>query len=171
MRKHFVSIQQASSCAKYLIWLKRKTCVSSTKLNNHDGFHKNRLWLDAQKDVNFSWYASVDSELATHGISSIDEVRNVPEGDECEIGPVMTCEIPCCLWCCQVICLCTQHWLVWCRGRFELQIGGFVWNVRFHTSVVSCRFFFWWGGGHIFAVIYRPEYNFLVFVVSCFIHI
>jgi hypothetical protein len=52
----------------------------STRLDKCDAFHEDWLWLDAQKDVNFGWYAAVDNELATHGISSIDALCDVPEG-------------------------------------------------------------------------------------------
>jgi hypothetical protein len=60
-----------------------KICVLSTKLHKRVAFYKNWIWLHAEKDVVFSSYTSVDNELATHGVSSIDELCDDCEGDHC----------------------------------------------------------------------------------------
>lgn len=39
---------------RYIISMECKTCVLSTKLHKHDVFHKDWVWLEAQKDVNIS---------------------------------------------------------------------------------------------------------------------
>jgi hypothetical protein len=48
-----------------------------------DASHQDWVWPDAEKDVNFSSYASVDNDhndLATRGIFSIDELCDDQEG-------------------------------------------------------------------------------------------
>jgi hypothetical protein len=40
------------------------------KQHKHDVFHKDWVWLDAEKDVSFRFYASAENQLATHGVSS-----------------------------------------------------------------------------------------------------
>lgn len=67
-----------------------KLAYHPPKLNKHNGIHKDWLCIVAQTDINFSWYASVDNELGIHSFSSVDEVYKVPEGDECDIEPVMS---------------------------------------------------------------------------------
>jgi hypothetical protein len=54
--------------------------VFSTIVHKHDDFHEDWIWLDAEKDAGFSSYASVDSELAKRGISSIDGLCDDLEG-------------------------------------------------------------------------------------------
>jgi len=39
-----------------------------------DALHEDWVWLDAEKNVFFSLYTSVATELATCGISSVDEL-------------------------------------------------------------------------------------------------
>jgi hypothetical protein len=87
------NIEFPYNCAAHVqimsfLWNIKLVC-HPPKLNKHDGVHKDWLWLDTQKDVSFSWYASVDNELAVHGIANVDGVCNVPEGYECDIEPVM----------------------------------------------------------------------------------
>jgi hypothetical protein len=61
-----------------------------------DAFHKDWIWLGAEKDVDFSFYISVDNDLAMCGVTSIDELcddregggSGEEEGDECEPEPV-----------------------------------------------------------------------------------
>jgi hypothetical protein len=45
-----------------------------------DAFHKDWIRLGAEKDVDFSSYVSVDSELVTCGVSIIDELYDDREG-------------------------------------------------------------------------------------------
>jgi len=77
-----------------------KVSVLSTTLHKHDVFHQDWAWPDAEKNVNFSFYASVENELATHGISSTDLLcddcvagtssAKKEEGDECNLESVMS---------------------------------------------------------------------------------
>jgi hypothetical protein len=72
-----------------------KICVLSTKLHKCVAFHENWLQLHGEKDAVFSSYTSVDSELATCAISSIDELCHdcegggfngkEQEGDKCDL--------------------------------------------------------------------------------------
>jgi hypothetical protein len=58
-----------------------REAVSDSSIEENDAFHKDWIRLGAEKDVDFSSYVSVDNELATCGISSIDELC-----DDCEGG-------------------------------------------------------------------------------------
>ena len=44
------------------------------KLNKPDAFHEDGIWLDANKDVSFTSFTSVDNECATYGTYSTDEL-------------------------------------------------------------------------------------------------
>jgi len=77
-----------------------KVSVLSTKLHKHDAFHEDWVWPDAEKNVNFNFYVSVENELATHGISCTDVLcddcvggsssAKKEEGDECRLESVMS---------------------------------------------------------------------------------
>jgi hypothetical protein len=77
-----------------------KISVLSINLHKHDAFHEDWVWLDAEKGVNFSFYASEENELVTHGVSSTDEgcddyvggssSGEKEEGDECDLESVMS---------------------------------------------------------------------------------
>jgi hypothetical protein len=77
-----------------------KAAVLSTKLHKHDAFHKHWVWPDNEKNVNFSFYKSVENGLSTHGISSTEELcddcvggsssAKKEEEDECNLESVMS---------------------------------------------------------------------------------
>ena len=54
-----------------------------------DACHKDWVWPDAEKDVSFISYTSVDNDhndLATRGIFSIDDLCDDNEGDSSSAG-------------------------------------------------------------------------------------
>jgi hypothetical protein len=71
---------------------------SDSSIEEEDAFHEDWIRLGAKKDVDFSAYVSVDNELATCGVSSINELcddhkgggSGGDEGDEREPEPVLS---------------------------------------------------------------------------------
>jgi hypothetical protein len=64
-----------------------------------DAFQEGCIWPGAEKDVDLNFHVSVDNELATCGISGIDELCDVhevgssegeEEEDECEAEPLLS---------------------------------------------------------------------------------
>ena len=55
----------------HISFLKNKVCIQSTKLHTCNTFHEDRIWLDGEKDCNYS-YTSADKQLATCDISWTD---------------------------------------------------------------------------------------------------
>jgi hypothetical protein len=71
--KHLVVCRQlCHSSPRFIMSTDWKISVLSPKLHKHDAFHEDWVWSDAEKNVNFSFYPSVENELATYGISSTD---------------------------------------------------------------------------------------------------
>ena len=58
-------IQLCQSSTRYIISIECKICVLSIRLQKHDAFQKDYIWLDTEKDFSFHLYACVNSELAT----------------------------------------------------------------------------------------------------------
>jgi hypothetical protein len=56
--------QLCHSSTRYIISTERKICVLSIRLQKHDAFQKDYIWLDTEKDFSFRSYACVNSELA-----------------------------------------------------------------------------------------------------------
>jgi hypothetical protein len=54
--------------------MEHKTCVLLAKLHKRYAFHEDWIWLDSEKELNFSSRTCVDSELATCGFFCIAEL-------------------------------------------------------------------------------------------------
>ena len=95
--------KKAWMTTRYIISTEHKICALSTKHHKHNAFLKDWIWLDIKKDFTFSSYVSIDSELATCGVSSMDELCDDcegcnsigKEGDEHDLGPGIVLLNPC----------------------------------------------------------------------------
>jgi hypothetical protein len=58
-------VGSGASCPPDVIYREFKIFVLSMTLHKRDLYHKDWIWLDAEKDVDFSSYASVDSVRVT----------------------------------------------------------------------------------------------------------
>lgn len=71
---------------RYIISTECKICALATELQKRDAFYEDWIWLYTDDD-DFSFYTSVDNELATPGIYSSGKEK---ERDRCDLEPVMS---------------------------------------------------------------------------------
>ena len=58
-----------------------ESCVSSTRLHKHDGFHKEWMWLDSEEDGSLCSCVIVGVELHAHAACSVDRLFGSSRGE------------------------------------------------------------------------------------------